>query len=53
MKNSVTLRDFIKTGTLAGLGLIVGCEVKNRFDIIIKNGIYTGELSGNVLRHNG
>lgn len=35
----INRRDFIKTGTLAGLGFIAGCSVRNRFDLIIKNGL--------------
>jgi len=32
-------REFIKTTTLATTGIIVGCSVKNQFNVIIKNGI--------------
>ncbi|MCK4296684.1 MAG: amidohydrolase family protein, partial [Candidatus Marinimicrobia bacterium] len=38
MESTITRRNFIKTSALTGLGFIVGCTVKNRFDIIIRNG---------------
>jgi len=44
MNKNISRRNFIKTGTLAGLGIIVGFTAKNRFDIIIKNNIYTDVL---------
>jgi len=31
-------RDFLKSATLAGAGLLIGCYSRNRFDIIIRNG---------------
>jgi N-acyl-D-amino-acid deacylase len=37
MSSTTTRRDFIKTSTAVTLGLLVGCSLKNRFDIIIKN----------------
>lgn len=43
MSNRLTRRQFIKTGSMATLGLSLGCSVKPRFDVIIKNGmIYDG-----------
>ena len=39
MDSRITRRNFIKTGTAATMGLVVGCEVRHRFDIIIKNGL--------------
>lgn len=39
MLKKIDRREFIKTSTLAGLGIIAGCSVKNRFDLIIKNGL--------------
>ena len=38
MASKITRRKFIKTGATATMGLMVCCTVKNRFDIIIKNG---------------
>ena len=38
MGTTITRRNFIKTSTAATLGFLAGCSVKNRFDIIIKNG---------------
>jgi N-acyl-D-amino-acid deacylase len=38
MSVPINRRDFIKTGTAATAGLIMGCSVRNRFDLIIKNG---------------
>jgi N-acyl-D-aspartate/D-glutamate deacylase len=32
-------RQFIKTSAIATSGIIVGCSVKNQFDVIIKNGL--------------
>ena len=39
MVSKITRRDFVKTGSVATLGVLVGCSVKNRFDIIIQNGL--------------
>ena len=39
MKKSMTRRTFTKTTVLATAGVLVGCSVKNDFDIIIKNGL--------------
>ena len=39
MVKKIDRREFIKTGTLVGLGVIAGCSVKNRFDLVIKNGL--------------
>jgi len=38
MRNKITRREFTKATTLAGMGLLIGCGVKNQFDIIIVNG---------------
>lgn len=35
----ITRREFIKTSLYAGIGLTVGCQMINKFDIIIKNGM--------------
>ena len=37
MKN-ISRRNFIKSGSVAGLGILMGCSIRNKFDIIIKNG---------------
>jgi len=37
MKN-ISRRNFIKSSSVAGLGILMGCSLENRFDIIIKNG---------------
>ncbi len=39
MANRISRRDFIRTSSCAGLGLLIGCSVRNRFDIIIQNGM--------------
>ncbi len=39
MKKSMTRRTFTKTTALATAGIFVGCSVKNRYDVIIKNGM--------------
>jgi len=39
MRTKLTRRDFIKTGTAATMGILVGCSVRNRFDIVIRNGM--------------
>lgn len=38
MSQKINRREFIKTGTLVGLGVIMGCSLRHRFDLIIKNG---------------
>ncbi|MBC8401502.1 MAG: D-aminoacylase [Candidatus Marinimicrobia bacterium] len=38
MNKAITRRDFIKTTTIASAGLILGCSLRNRFDLIIRNG---------------
>jgi N-acyl-D-amino-acid deacylase len=35
----ITRRKFIKTSAAATAGLIIGCSVKNQFDIVIRNGL--------------
>ena len=37
-KGTFSRRDFIKTTATAGLGFVMGCSLKNRFDIIVKDG---------------
>ena len=39
MTKSITRRQFVKTTSLAGMGVLLGCSVSSRFDIVIKNGI--------------
>lgn len=39
MASKITRRDFVKTGSVVALGVLVGCSVNNRFDIIIQNGL--------------
>lgn len=39
MALKMTRREFVKTGTTASIGILVGCSVRNRFDVIIKNGL--------------
>lgn len=39
MAKKINRREFIKAGTLAGLGVIAGCSIRNRFDLIIRNGL--------------
>ena len=39
MVAKITRRDFIKTGSTVALGFLAGCSVKNRFDIVIRNGL--------------
>ena len=39
MKKSMTRRTFAKTTALATAGIFIGCSVKNRYDVIIKNGM--------------
>lgn len=39
MNKSMTRRTFSKTTALAAAGIIVGCSVKNKYDVIIKNGL--------------
>ena len=39
MGKRITRRTFAKTTILATAGLIAGCSIKNRYDVIIKNGL--------------
>ena len=39
MKTKISRREFNLTVAAGTLGLITGCSIKNRFDIIIKNGL--------------
>ena len=49
MAFKITRRDFIKTGSAAGLGLLVGGSTNNRFDIVIQGGIiYDGSGSAGL-----
>ncbi len=38
MAIKMTRREFTKTTSMAGLGMLLGCSTRNRFDIIIVNG---------------
>ncbi len=43
MQKKITRRDFIVTTSIVSTGIILGCSIKNRFDLIIKTGtIYDG-----------
>ncbi|HDR04991.1 MAG TPA: hypothetical protein ENN84_07065 [Candidatus Marinimicrobia bacterium] len=35
----ISRRDFIRSGTLVSAGLIMGCRMSPRFDLIIHNGL--------------
>ncbi len=49
MASNIARRDFIKTGSMAAMGLLVGCSVRNRFDMIIQGGmVYDGSGSGGI-----
>lgn len=37
--SSISRRHFVKTTTFAGMGLLVGCSLRNRFDVVILNGM--------------
>ncbi|MCD6205340.1 MAG: amidohydrolase family protein [Candidatus Marinimicrobia bacterium] len=39
MTKKINRRDFIKTSTVIGLGALAGCSLRNRFDLLIKNGL--------------
>jgi len=39
MSDQISRRDFLKTASLAGLGAFIGCSVRNRFDLVIRNGL--------------
>ncbi|MDO9549306.1 MAG: D-aminoacylase [Candidatus Marinimicrobia bacterium] len=43
-------RDFIKTATLASAGLWLGCHPRNRFDLIIRNGLLIDGLGNPAQR---
>ncbi len=39
MKTKISRREFNLTLATGTLGLMAGCSIKNRFDIIIRNGL--------------
>jgi N-acyl-D-amino-acid deacylase len=39
MKKPMTRRAFTKTTALATAGVVIGCSVKNKYNVIIKNGL--------------
>ncbi len=46
MAKKITRREFTKTTFLATGGIFVGCSLRNRFDLIIKNGlVFSGDGS--------
>jgi len=50
MAQKINRREFIKTSTLLGLGVIVGCSLRNRFDIIIQNGFLIDGTGAPIMR---
>jgi len=38
MNHNMTRREFAKTTSLAGLGILLGCSTRNRFDLVLVNG---------------
>jgi N-acyl-D-amino-acid deacylase len=46
MSRNIKRREFIKTGLVISAGIVAGCSLRNRFDIIIKNGMVS-DGSGN------
>ncbi len=49
MSKKISRRDFIMTSACAGFGLLVGCSVRNQFDMIIRNGVvYDGSGSPGI-----
>jgi len=50
MSKSVTRRKFIVTTTLATAGVLIGSSVRNRFDIIIRNGSVLDGLGNPVIK---
>jgi N-acyl-D-amino-acid deacylase len=36
---AMTRRKFLITGSLASTGILIGCSIRNRFDLIIQNGL--------------
>lgn len=37
--STISRRHFVKTTTVAGVGFLLGCSIRNRFDVVIKNGM--------------
>jgi len=37
--SSISRRHFVKTTTFAGMGLLLGCSLRNRFDVVLLNGM--------------
>ncbi|MBC8402221.1 MAG: D-aminoacylase [Candidatus Marinimicrobia bacterium] len=50
MSKSVTRRNFIKTTTIASAGLIAGCSLRNRFDLVIRNGLVLDGLGNPAIK---
>ncbi|UCE06871.1 MAG: D-aminoacylase [bacterium] len=50
MESKISRREFAKTGTLATLGLLVGCSVRNQFNIVIKNGMVLDGSGSQAIR---
>ncbi|NQU28791.1 MAG: D-aminoacylase [Candidatus Marinimicrobia bacterium] len=50
MGKSVTRRKFIVTTTLATAGVLIGSSVRNRFDIIIRNGLVLDGLGNPAVK---
>ncbi|MBC8491492.1 MAG: amidohydrolase family protein, partial [Candidatus Marinimicrobia bacterium] len=50
MTKKINRREFIKTSTLVGLGVMAGCSLRNRFDIIIQNGLLIDGTGAPIIR---
>lgn len=43
-------RSFLKTASTAGLGFLIGCNFKNDFDVIIRNGLVLDGLGSKSIK---
>lgn len=39
MNAKITRRDFIKTAVIGATGALIGCSIRNRFDLVIRGGL--------------
>ncbi|MDZ7265498.1 MAG: amidohydrolase family protein, partial [candidate division KSB1 bacterium] len=46
MNANVTRREFLKTSVVSAAGLVLGCSVRNRFDLVIRRGLIVDGAGG-------
>ena len=50
MIKNIGRRSFLKTASTAGLGFLIGCNFKNDFDVIIRNGLVLDGLGSKGIK---